>query len=192
LNIAYISNDIDKTKEELLEKYNNIYVFEDIDLKLNLVKEIKEEAYLTTDIEKYILIKAVNFRIESQNALLKLLEESPDKVTFLLLTTSKYSLLETIRSRVEIKTIHYQEAEIKIDFLPERITTKNIYELLKKEWSKVELKQFIMELFKKIKNPNQRVLDNFELAIKLVDLNGDKQAILSLITLAIRDNNGNI
>ena len=192
MNIAVISNDIEKAKDEILEKYENIVVFEDNELKLSLVKEIKEEAYTTTNNLKHILIKAINFRIESQNALLKLLEESPENIHFILLTTSKYALLETIRSRVEIKNIEYKIENITIPFLVDRVTTKDIYEVLKQDFSKIELKHFIMELFKKIKNPNKKILDNFELAIKLVDLNSDKKAILSLLLLSIKDNNANL
>jgi len=191
LNIAYISNDIEKTKDELLENYN-IILFEDNELKLPLVRQIKEEAYKTTNIEKIILIKAINFRIESQNALLKLLEETPQKVRFFILTPSKYALLDTIRSRVEVKIINYTLPIVDININIERLTTKDIYEVLKQPFNKQELKVYIQELFKKIKSPNQRVLNNFELAIKLVDLNSDKQAILSLLLLSIRENNGNI
>jgi len=192
LNIAYISNDIEKAKDKLIEEHNNIIVFEDNELKLPLVREIKEEAYKTTNKEKIILIKAINLREESQNALLKLLEESPDKVRFFILTTSKYALLDTIRSRVEIKNINFETPKIDININIDRLTTKDIYETLKKDISKNELKVYIQELFKKIRSPNQRVLNNFELAIKLVDLNSDKQAILSLLLLSIRENNGNL
>ena len=191
MNIAYISNDIEKTKDELLENHN-IILFEDNELKLPLVRQIKEEVYKTTNIEKIILIKAINFRIESQNALLKLLEETPQKVRFFILTPSKYALLDTIRSRVEVKIINYTLPIVDININIERLTTKDIYEVLKQPFNKQELKVYIQELFKKIKSPNQRVLNNFELAIKLVDLNSDKQAILSLLLLSIRENNGNI
>ena len=192
MNIAYISNDIEKAKEEILDSYDNVLLFEDNELKLPLVKEIKEEVYKTTNTLKHILIKAINLRIESQNALLKLLEETPKNTHFIILTTSKYALLDTIRSRVEIKYLKYPPPKIEIPFLVDRLTTKDIYEILQKDFSKVELKHFIMELFKKIKNPNKKVLENFELAVKLVDLNTDKKAILSLILLSIRDNNGNL
>jgi len=192
LNKIYISNDIEKTKEELKEKYNNLYIFEDNDLKLNLVKEIKEEAYKTTDLEKYILIKAINFRIESQNALLKILEETPEKINFIILTTSKYALLETIRSRMSIEIIEYKIPEIELNINIDRLTTKTIYEVLKKTLSKQELKNFIYQLFKNIENPDDEILENFELAIKLVDLNTDREAILSLLLLSIRNLNGNL
>ncbi len=192
MNVAYISNDIEQAKDKILQMYDNVIVFEDNELKLSLVKQIKEEAYKTTPTTKHILIKAINLRIESQNALLKLLEESPNGIHFIILTTSKYALLETIRSRVEIKEIKFDEPVVDISFLVDRVTTKDIYQTLQKEFSKLELKKFITELFKKIKNPNKRVLKNFELAIRLVDLNADKQAIIALILLSIRDNNGNL
>jgi len=192
LNVIFISNNIDQAKEKLLSQYNNILLFEDNELKLPLVKEIKEEAYKTTNENKIILIKAINLRIESQNALLKLLEETPDKIQFFILTTSKYALLETIRSRMEIKTINFETPKIEINLNIDRLITKDIYEILKQNLSKQELKIYIQELFKKIKNPNQRLLDNFEMAIKLVDLNTDRQAILSLLLLSIRENNANI
>lgn len=192
MNIIYISNDIEKAKEEIISKYKNIYIFEDIDLKLELVKSIKEEAYQTTEKDKYILIKAVNFRIESQNALLKILEETPDKVNFIILTTSKYALLDTIKSRMSIKTINYNLPKIEFNLNINRLTTKDIYETLKKPLDKQELKSFIYEIFKNIQNPNKELLEDFELAIKLVDLNTDKQAIISLLLLSIRNLNANL
>jgi DNA polymerase-3 subunit delta' len=192
LNIIYISNDIEKAKEEIVNKYENIYIFEDIDLKLELVKSIKEEAYKTTEKEKYILIKAINFRIESQNALLKILEETPDRVNFIILTTSKYALLDTIKSRMSIKIINYNLPKIEFNLNINRLTTKDIYETLKKPLDKQELKSFIYEVFKNIQNPNKELLEDFELAIKLVDLNTDRQAIISLLLLSIRNLNANL
>jgi DNA polymerase-3 subunit delta' len=192
LNIIYISNDIEKAKEEIVDKYENIYIFEDIDLKLELVTSIKEEAYKTTEKEKYILIKAINFRIESQNALLKILEETPDRVNFIILTTSKYALLDTIKSRMSIKIINYNLPKIEFNLNINRLTTKDIYETLKKPLDKQELKSFIYEVFKNIQNPNKELLEDFELAIKLVDLNTDRQAIISLLLLSIRNLNANL
>jgi DNA polymerase-3 subunit delta' len=188
LNKIYISNDLEKTKEEIIEKFENIYIFEDIDLKLNMVKEIKKEAYQTTEKEKYILIKTINFRIESQNALLKILEETPDRVNFIILTTSKYALLDTIKSRMSIEIINYKLPEVELNLNIDRVTTKDIYKILKKPLDKQELKSFIYTLFKNIKNTNSEILEDFELAIKLVDLNTDKQAIISLLLLSIRRN----
>jgi DNA polymerase-3 subunit delta' len=192
LNIAYISNDIEKAKEKLLEEYEESILFEDNELKLPMVKEIKEEVYQTTDKPKTILIKAVTLRVEAQNSLLKILEETPDKVQLIILTTSKYALLDTIRSRVEVKEINFEKPQIDISFSLKSLNQKEIYEIVLKngkKFSKLELKTFITELLKKVEEPNEELLNNFEMAMKLIDLNGDREAILSLLLLSIRNSN---
>jgi DNA polymerase-3 subunit delta' len=192
LNIAYISNDIEKAKEKLLEEYEESILFEDNELKLPMVKEIKEEVYQTTDKPKTILIKAVTLRVEAQNSLLKILEETPDKVQLIILTTSKYALLDTIRSRVEVKEINFEKPQIDISFSLKNLTQKEIYEIVLKngkKFSKLELKTFITELLKRVEEPNEELLNNFEMAMKLIDFNGDREAILSLLLLSIRNSN---
>ena len=192
MNIAYISNDIEKAKEKLLEEYEESILFEDNELKLPMVKEIKEEVYQTTDKPKTILIKAVTLRVEAQNSLLKILEETPDKVQLIILTTSKYALLDTIRSRVEVKEINFEKPQIDISFSLKSLNQKEIYEIVLKngkKFSKLELKTFITELLKKVEEPNEGLLNNFEMAMKLIDLNGDREAILSLLLLSIRNSN---
>jgi DNA polymerase-3 subunit delta' len=192
LNIAYISNDIEKAKEKLLEEYEESILFEDNELKLPMVKEIKEEVYQTTDKPKTILIKAVTLRVEAQNSLLKILEETPDKVQLIILTTSKYALLDTIRSRVEVKEINFEKPQIDISFSLKSLNQKEIYEIVLKngkKFSKLELKTFITELLKRVEEPNEELLNNFEMAMKLIDLNGDREAILSLLLLSIRNSN---
>ena len=192
MNIAYISNDIEKAKEKLLEEYEESILFEDNELKLPMVKEIKEEVYQTTDKPKTILIKAVTLRVEAQNSLLKILEETPDKVQLIILTTSKYALLDTIRSRVEVKEINFEKPQIDISFSLKNLTQKEIYEIVLKngkKFSKLELKTFITELLKRVEEPNEELLNNFEMAMKLIDFNGDREAILSLLLLSIRNSN---
>ena len=192
MNIAYISNDIEKAKEKLLEEYEESILFEDNELKLPMVKEIKEEVYQTTDKPKTILIKAVTLRVEAQNSLLKILEETPDKVQLIILTTSKYALLDTIRSRVEVKEINFEKPQIDISFSLKSLNQKEIYEIVLKngkKFSKLELKTFITELLKRVEEPNEELLNNFEMAMKLIGLNGDREAILSLLLLSIRNSN---
>jgi len=193
LNIIYISNDIEKTKEELKKEYSNLYIFEDNDLKLNLVREIKEEAYKTTDIEKYILIKAINFRIESQNALLKILEETPQRINFIILTTSKYALLDTIRSRLPIKYLNYDIKKSNLNLDLSNLTLLDIYNFLKENsFEKEELKNFIYQILNHINKYTEDILEDLELAIKLVDLNSDTETIIAFLLMSIRRVNADI
>ena len=193
MNIIYISNDIEKTKEELKKEYSNLYIFEDNDLKLNLVREIKEEAYKTTDIEKYILIKAINFRIESQNALLKILEETPQRINFIILTTSKYALLDTIRSRLPIKYLNYDIKKSNLNLDLSNLTLLDIYNFLKENsFEKEELKNFIYQILNHINKYTEDILEDLELAIKLVDLNSDTETIIAFLLMSIRRVNADI
>ena len=193
MNIIYISNDIEKTKEELKKEYSNLYIFEDNDLKLNLVREIKEEAYKTTDIEKYILIKAINFRIESQNALLKILEETPQRINFIILTTSKYALLDTIRSRLPIKYLNYDIKKRNLNLDLSNLTLLDIYNFLKENsFEKEELKNFIYQILNHINKYTEDILEDLELAIKLVDLNSDTETIIAFLLMSIRRVNADI
>jgi DNA polymerase-3 subunit gamma/tau len=54
----------------------------------------------------YIIDEAHQLTKEASNALLKTLEEPPDKVIFVLATTEQHKLLDTIRSRCQIFEFH--------------------------------------------------------------------------------------
>ena len=71
-------------------------------LQIHAQKAIKE-AYIATAQTKYIFLCGNSFRIEAQNSLLKVLEEPPSNIIFLIITTSKNSILPTILSRVQVK-----------------------------------------------------------------------------------------
>lgn len=69
------------------------------------IRTMKEELYITPndgDCKFYIIEDAHTMTPQAQNALLLSLEEPPEFVTFLLLTTDPAALLETIRSRAPI------------------------------------------------------------------------------------------
>ncbi len=67
------------------------------------IRGIEEEAYLApneADLKVFVLENADGYNIQSQNALLKIIEEPPRGVRFVLTASSKNALLETVRSRV--------------------------------------------------------------------------------------------
>lgn len=70
---------------------------------ISQIREIKEDANLAPvsgDKKVYILENAQEMTVEAQNALLKILEEPPTGVYFILTADSAEHLLSTIRSRV--------------------------------------------------------------------------------------------
>lgn len=71
--------------------------------KISLVRDIKSDAFiLPNEAAKkvYILKQADKMNIQAQNALLKILEEPPSYVRFILECESRAAMLETIMSRV--------------------------------------------------------------------------------------------
>lgn len=71
-------------------------------IKVDAVRNLREEAYLTPLMAEgrvFIFIKAETMNANAQNALLKVLEEPPSGVVFILLTENSSLLLETVRSR---------------------------------------------------------------------------------------------
>lgn len=70
--------------------------------KVETVREIRSDAYIVANEAErkvYILAGAQNMLPAAQNALLKILEEPPEGVCFLLLTSDKNLLLQTVLSR---------------------------------------------------------------------------------------------
>lgn len=71
-------------------------------IKVEQIREIRAEAFLTPMMAEgrvFVIDFAHTMNDAAQNALLKVLEEPPKGVTFILLTKSASMLLETIRSR---------------------------------------------------------------------------------------------
>lgn len=73
--------------------------------KVETVREIRSDAYIVAneaDRKVYILKDAQNMLVPAQNALLKVLEEPPEGVCFLLLTDDKNVFLQTVLSRCAV------------------------------------------------------------------------------------------
>lgn len=80
----------------------NITVPEGAEIKVDQIRALRNEAYLAPmmcDGRVFIIQSAELMNTNSQNALLKILEEPPQKVCFILLCKNASSLLPTVRSR---------------------------------------------------------------------------------------------
>lgn len=73
--------------------------------KVDIVREIRSLSYVVpneSDMKVFILNNSHTMGPEGQNAFLKILEEPPEYVTFLLLCTSKAGFLPTVLSRATV------------------------------------------------------------------------------------------
>ena len=70
------------------------------DIPVDMVRKIREQMFIRpNEADKKIYMFAQSMRVESQNALLKILEEPPQYGVFILLSENPERLLPTVRSR---------------------------------------------------------------------------------------------
>ena len=105
---------------------------------IDAIRKIRSDAYVKPNEapnKVYVLLGVQNMAEVSQNALLKVFEEPPENVLFLLTTVSAAALLPTVRSRAQIFSLEGAHALGEVDFdytakLTAAITAKNEAELL--------------------------------------------------------------
>lgn len=150
-----------------------------------------KEAYIATNNTKYILLCGTTFRKEAQNALLKVLEEPPLNIVFVIVTTSKSSLLPTIISRLPLKYLKTKTLLTPCDLDLLTLDLKQVYAFLKENQkiSKPEAKEFIESLMMKINVQKIRLskkeLESFSTSIKLLELNSRPINVLTTILLTL-------
>ena len=191
-----IVNDVDSTLAELLPNYpihsTRIIKNEEKEefLLVQATQAIKE-AYIATSEKKYIFLCGSTFRKEAQNSLLKILEEPPKNVVFIIITNSKSSLLPTIYSRLPYK--YLKKSVLKAESLLDinKLDLKDIYNFLKENQkiSKNEAKDIVESIL--IKANNQKIklsrkqLELFSISIRLLELNSRPINILTTLLLSI-------
>lgn len=150
-----------------------------------------KEAYIASNSTKYIILCGTTFRNEAQNSLLKVLEEPPKNVVFIIITTSKSAILPTILSRIPHKYLKRvkERNQCDIDFL--RLDLKEIYIFLKdnQKISKEETKSLIESMLFKINvqkiKLNAKELETFSTALKLIELNSRPINVLTTLLLTL-------
>ena len=191
-----IVNDIEATLAELLPNYpihsTRIIKNEEKEefLLIQATLAIKE-AYISTSEKKYIFLCGTTFRKEAQNSLLKILEEPPRNVVFIIITNSKSSLLPTIYSRLSYKylkkSILKNESILDIN----KLDLKDIYNFLKENQkiSKQEAKEIVESILMKVNNQkiklSHKELDFFSKSIKLLELNSRPINVLTTLLLSL-------
>ena len=91
-----------------------------VQLGVDVIRGVREDAYFAAndlDAEFYIFPTADTMNVQAQNALLKILEEPPDGVYFLLLCEDADSLLPTIRSRAP---------RFRLELLPDELVAEKV------------------------------------------------------------------
>lgn len=155
-----------------------------------------KEAYIATSDKKYIVLCGTTFRKEAQNSLLKVLEEPPKNIIFIIVTTSKSALLPTILSRIPHKFLKDKIVINEFELDLKKLDLKVTYDFLKQNQkiSKTEAKVLIEAMIYKINSQKIKLttkeLNSFSTAMKLIELNSRPINVLTslLLTLIHRKN----
>jgi DNA polymerase-3 subunit delta' len=184
-----VLNDIDS---KLIKTYFADELERSGEFKVELAKEVIREAYIAEEYPKYLILCAFSYNIIVQNSLLKLLEEPPRNIIFIIIVKSKTALLPTIRSRLNITHLQSQKEPYELGLNLKNLSLNDIFLFLKKHKnsSKDEVKEIIQALLKElIILDNIRLrsseLEMFDKSIELSQLNSRPQNILSFLLLTI-------
>ena len=189
-----ISADIEKAKEHILNELSNsnIKTFFKDDFLLEDAKEVTREAYIAESKEKFLILAAKSYNIYAQNSLLKILEDSPRNISFILIAPSKTVFLPTIRSRLVTQTLKNEKKDFVIELSFKNLDLEDIYLFVKEHQrvSKPLLKEIVQVILKKAVNEeginlSEKELDIFQTALHLCELNGRANFILSTVLLVL-------
>ncbi|MDR2100623.1 MAG: DNA polymerase III subunit delta' [Campylobacteraceae bacterium] len=185
--------DLEKIKTYIAENYpsKNIKLFMPDDFLIENAKEVVREAYITESEQKVIVMISKSFNIFAQNSLLKILEEPPRNISFVLCAPSRMIFLPTIRSRLAIKTLKSDVQIQKSGFDLKKMGIHEIYSLIsqkkfiEKEETKLLLQGILQEACEQDIKLNADELGLFEKLLHLAELNskGSNLLLCALLTI---------
>lgn len=199
LNKIVVTSDFESLKAKLESEFgiNNLRFFISDDFLLENAKEVIAEAYIAEKDEKILVIHANSFRTEAQNALLKIIEEPPRNIKFIIATQSKNLLLPTIRSRMLIENNLTKKPKITLDLNLKSLSLKELTSFIDQKiadeqaqkFGKNELKELVGVIVTKAVDSGYKFsgdeMDYFFSLIKLADLNAKSHAVLTPLLLTI-------
>jgi DNA polymerase-3 subunit delta' len=188
-----IASDIEAEIERVvasLQPFRSVVFFEQ-NFKIEDAKAVLNEAYISSSETKYIILAAEEFTSVAQNSLLKLLEEPPLNIEFILISPTKSNLLPTVRSRLPILkvTTTHQKKDVAISFA--KIEYAEVFHFLKENArvKKSEAKDLVEALYYQATIVDKLILtnvqlDNFDKAYRLLELNSRPQSVLAMLIMS--------
>jgi DNA polymerase-3 subunit delta' len=160
------------------------------DFKIEDAKEVISEAYKSESQTKTLILGAKSFTIPAQNALLKILEEPPSNIEFILLAPNKSTFLPTVRSRLSLKQEHRQPHHEPISLSLRTLDLSSMFLWVKEheKFKKHEAKELIEHLFYHAVHVEGIALtsvqiEGFDKAFRLIELNARLQSVLVMILM---------
>lgn len=177
-------------------------------LHIDMIRNIRQDAYIIPNeaqYKLYIIENAEMMTEQAQNALLKVLEEPPRSVVFILTCGSSSSLLLTIRSRSQVLTLdssdEYLEVDEKSKGVAEEIAMAVVSSkeldllratapLIKDKVLIKSVLQALLEIFRRacVSKECEEHVSESELAIQKLSQRLTSMRLLSLINVIIKSN----
>lgn len=187
-----IATDIESAYEKLKNRLSpsRVVAFIEEDFKLEHAKAVVAEAYISESDTKYIVFSGLKFTKEAQNSLLKVLEEPPKNIEFIIISPTKSNLLPTVRSRLPIIHGEVTHDTMEIDINLANLDYEDVFKFLKDNAriKKQEAKILIEALYNRATVIDTLILtdaqlNNFDKAYRLLELNSRPQSVLALIMM---------
>ena len=184
-----IESEFARLQEEL--KPHRVVGFIEDDFKIEHAKAVMAEAYISESQTKYIVLGAKNFNAVSQNSLLKVLEEPPRNIEFIIISPTKSNLLPTVRSRLPIVKgeMHHLTQELELSLA--RVDYAEFFDFLKKNAriKKSEAKLLLEAIYARATVTDMLILsatqlEIFDKAYRLLELNSRPQSVLAMVLMS--------
>jgi len=188
-----IATDIDLVFQNLQERFypSRVVGFITDEFKIEDAKAVMAEAYLSDSTTKYIVLGAKNFNTISQNSLLKVLEEPPKNIQFIIISPTKSILLPTIRSRLPIIKGDIEHTKVELELNLTHIDYAEVFKFLKENSriKKNEAQLLVEAIYRRATIQDKLILslnqlENFEKAYKLLELNSRPQSVLAMLIMS--------
>lgn len=178
-----------KEVEESLHPLRCVKFLRD-DFKIEDAKEVIAEAYKSEENTKTLILGAKSFTVPSQNALLKILEEPPKNIVFVLLAPNKSTFLPTVRSRLSLHQEHAVKAHTTLNISLGTLDLSGLFSFvkehdrLKKHEAKALIEQFMHQAIHVEKlSLSTAQLEGFDKALRLIELNCRFQSVLVMVLM---------
>ncbi len=160
------------------------------DFKIEDAKEVIAEAYRSETDRKTLILGAKSFTIPAQNALLKILEEPPRNIVFILLAPNKSTFLPTVRSRLTLTHEKEEKEYLSLPISLKQLDLNALFEFVKEheKAKKHEAKAIIESLLHHALHTERlpltiQQLEGFQKAFRLIELNGRFQSLLVMLLM---------
>ena len=188
-----IAEEVEEAFGELQEQLRGerIVPFLREDFLIEDAKAAIAESYISEASTKYIVMGGKSFNTVSQNALLKVLEEPPRNIEFILIAPSKSTLLPTIRSRMPVKKKKHLHIAVAVEIRLGNLDLNTLFSFVKahEREKKHDAKALVEGLFHQATVNEclvltQKQLDAFDKAYRLIELNARFQSVLTMLLMS--------